>query len=64
MSNNLRKFEKESNENSESFILSTTSKIINNVESTLEIMSKRLYNLKSSSSKFDKQTKSNKKSKN
>ena len=62
--NNFRKFEKESNKSSESFISSTTSKVINNIESTSKTTSKRSYNLKSSSSKSDKQTKNNKKSKN
>ena len=63
ISNNFRKFKKENNESSESFISSTTSKTINNVKSTSKTTSKHLYNLKSSSSKFNKQTRSNKKSK-
>ena len=64
MLNNFRKLKKENNENSKSFISSTTLKTFNNVESILKTMSKRSYNLKLSSSKFDKQTKSNKKLKN
>ena len=64
MSNNFRKFEKENNESSKSFISSMTSKTFNNVESISKTTSKRLYNLKSSSSKFDKQMKSNKKLRN
>ena len=62
--NNFRKFEKESSESSENRISSTTSKTFNNVESTSKATLKRSYNFKSSSSKFNKQTKSIKKSEN
>ena len=62
--NNFQESEKENNENLKSFILSTMSKIINNIESILKMTSKCLYNLKSLSSKSDKQMKSNKKLKN
>ena len=62
MLNNFRKVKKESNESSESFILLSTSKTFNNVKPILKIILMRLYNLKLSSSKSDKQIKSNKKS--
>ena len=64
MSNNFRKFEKKSSESSENRILSSTLKAFNSVESILKTTSKRLYNSKSSSSKFDKQTRSIKESEN
>ena len=64
MSNNSRKFEKESSESSENRILSLTLKAFNNVESTSKATLKRSYNLKSSSSKFNKQTKNIKRFKN
>ena len=57
MLNNSRKFKKENNESSESLenrISSLTLKVFNSVKSTLKAMLKRLYNFKSSSSKFDK----------
>ena len=60
MPNNIRKSEKKNNENSESFILLSTSKTFNNVELISKTILKRSYNLKLSSSKFDRQTKSNK----
>ena len=61
MSNNSREFKKESNESlksSENCILSLTSEAFNSVKSVSKATSKRLYNFKLSSSKFDKQTRS------
>ena len=64
VSSHFRKFKNNNNESSKSFILSLTSELFNNVDSTLKTTLKRLYHLKSSSSKFDKQTRSSKKSRN
>ena len=64
MSNNSRKLKKEDSESSENRISSLTSETFNNVELTLKATLKRLYNLKSISSKFDKQTRSIKESEN
>ena len=64
MSSNSRKLEKESSESLKNRISSLTSKAFNSAESILKATSKRLYNLKSSSLKSDKQTKSIKKSEN
>ena len=58
MLNNSRELEKESLESSENCISSLTFEIFNSIKSTLKTTSKRLYNLKSSSSKFDKWTRS------
>ena len=64
MPNNFRKFKKENNKSSESFISSATSKTFNNTKSISKTTLKCLYNSKSSSLKFDRQTKNNKKSEN
>ena len=64
MSNNSRKLEKKSSKSSENRISSSTSEAFNSAESTLKATLKRLYNSKSSSSKFDKQTRNIKEFKN
>ena len=52
--NNFRKFEKENNKSSKSFISLTTSKTINNIKSISKTTSKCLYNLKLGLSTSDK----------
>ena len=64
MSNNSQELEKENSKSLKNCISSLTSEAFNNAESTLKAALKCLYNFKSSSSKFDKQTKSIKKSEN
>ena len=61
---NSKKKSNESLKNSENCISSSTSEAFNSVELTSKATLKRLYNLKSSSSKSDKQTKSIKESEN
>ena len=62
--NNFREFKKESLKSLENRILSSTFKVFNSVKLTSKATLKRLYNLKLSLLKSDKQTKSIKESEN